>query len=117
MQDREVSRRAIVVGLVAALALVFAPLDRFMAGLGRLLDGILKAPRRAQLKTYSSIRVCINGVEYEQVAGIDFGFSGDETALVIGRKPLGGGPWEIEGVAHTDGAAFDAFAKSLGQGA
>jgi len=38
--DRELSRRTFVAGIAGALALVFAPIDRFLDGIGRVFDSI-----------------------------------------------------------------------------
>ena len=42
--SREVTRRDFIAGMVAALALCFAPLDRFVAWLGSLLDRVYEVP-------------------------------------------------------------------------
>lgn len=97
MQERELSRRAVVMGLGAALALVFAPLDRFMAGLGRMLDAILGRPRN-KLHSYSSIEVTIDGVPYKLEDSIDYQVGVDPAAgediPVFSRWR--GGDWYIE---------------------
>jgi len=65
MTDKEVSRRAVLAGLCGALALAFAPVDRFMAGLGRMLDRVFgEVPTK--FLTYDSLSVTFGGVTLHQ---------------------------------------------------
>lgn len=64
--DQELTRRAFVAGLCGALALVFAPLDRFVGGLGKLWAAIFGAPRQTKLYSWKDISITFNGVQLNQ---------------------------------------------------
>ncbi len=96
VNQQELSRRAVLAGFCSALALAFAPLDRFMAELRRMIEAIFGAPRRYVMgidygrKSYGVVYVTMNGQllsEEQEIRFSDiFGRTWEGTAVV----PMGG---------------------------
>lgn len=61
----EVSRRAVLAGLCGALALAFAPLDRFLEGLGAMFGRIFGERIPARELTWTSAQITIDGQTFD----------------------------------------------------